>query len=73
MTVMDTTNRTVPFEHFESPNVRAGRYMLPDLRLSPVEFATLLASGGIVTTPHGPLRFGEQAVYGAVVYVPFHE
>ncbi len=57
---------------FESPNIRAGRYLLSDVGLDTGSFIERLLCG-LIDTPDGPLVFSANDVagYGAE-YSPFH-
>jgi hypothetical protein len=59
--------------HFQSENVRAGHYLLSDLKLDLRSFIDQLVSG-LVETPDGPLMFpAAEGGSHATSYVPFHD
>lgn len=69
---LNTTEPNLQPRHFQSENIRAGRYTLSDLNLDLRGFVDQLISETIVT-PHGALVF--PAASGgrhATSYVPFH-
>src|SRR5258708_5038007 len=59
--------------HFESEHVRAGSYLLSELKLSASQLVERLASGSL-STPHGKMRFSpNEGSSFLAIYDPLHQ